>query len=89
MLAALARADVAAFDLTGPRIDVRVQRNGVTLPISEVPNLGRRPVVGPSRSPRNPVGALPDGGRVSPRGNQSAPRFLVHSRGDVEQARSR
>jgi hypothetical protein len=39
MLAARARAEVAAFDLTGPTIDVRVQRNGVTLPISKVPNL--------------------------------------------------
>src|SRR6185437_15331743 len=29
----------ARFDLVGPRINVRVTRNGVTLPISEVPNL--------------------------------------------------
>jgi hypothetical protein len=34
-----ASADSAAFDLIGPKIDVRVQRAGVTLPISEVPNL--------------------------------------------------
>ncbi len=33
------RADAAAFDLTGPKVDVRVQRAGHTLPISEVPNL--------------------------------------------------
>ena len=33
------RADAAAFDLTGPKVDVRVQREGRTLPISEVPNL--------------------------------------------------
>jgi len=33
------RADAAAFDLTGPKVDVRVQRDGRTLPISEVPNL--------------------------------------------------
>src|ERR1700678_139702 len=33
------RADAAAFDLTGPRVDVRVQRDGHTLPIAEVPNL--------------------------------------------------
>lgn len=34
-----ASADGAAFDLIGPKVDVRVQRAGVTLPISEVPNL--------------------------------------------------
>ena len=38
-LAGLARADNAAFDLIGPKVDVRVQRAGVTLPIAEVPNL--------------------------------------------------
>jgi hypothetical protein len=32
-------ADNARFDLTGPRIDVRVTRAGVTLPIASVPNL--------------------------------------------------
>jgi hypothetical protein len=32
-------ADAAAFDLKGPKVDVRVQREGHTLPISEVPNL--------------------------------------------------
>lgn len=39
LLAAVARADNAAFDLIGPKVDVRVQRAGVTLPIAEVPNL--------------------------------------------------
>lgn len=34
-----AAADGAAFDLVGPKIDVRVERAGVTLPIAEVPNL--------------------------------------------------
>jgi len=34
-----ASADGAAFDLIGPKVDVRVQRAGVTLPIAEVPNL--------------------------------------------------
>jgi len=34
-----ARAETAPFDLTGPRIEVRVQRAGQTLPIAEVPNL--------------------------------------------------
>src|SRR5579875_2981546 len=29
----------ARFDLIGPRINIRVTRNGVTLPIAEVPNL--------------------------------------------------
>ena len=32
-------ADTAAFDLAGPRIEVRVTRAGKTLPISRVPNL--------------------------------------------------
>lgn len=34
-----AQADGAAFDLTGPKFQVHVQRAGVTLPIAEVPNL--------------------------------------------------
>src|SRR2546427_6024546 len=33
------RADTAAFDLSGPRIDVRVTRGAKTLPIAQVPNL--------------------------------------------------
>ena len=33
------RADNAAFDLIGPKIQVRVQRDKTTLPIAEVPNL--------------------------------------------------
>ena len=37
--AVAARADNAAFDLIGPKIEVRVQRAGTTLPIAEVPNL--------------------------------------------------
>jgi hypothetical protein len=32
-------ADGAAFDLIGPKVQVRVQREGHTLPIAEVPNL--------------------------------------------------
>jgi len=32
-------ADTAAFDLAGPKIEVRVTRAGKTLPISKVPNL--------------------------------------------------
>lgn len=32
-------ADGPPFDLAGPKVDVHVQRNGVTLPIAEVPNL--------------------------------------------------
>ena len=31
--------DAPPFDLAGPKVDVHVQRNGVTLPIAEVPNL--------------------------------------------------
>ena len=38
-LAPCALADSAAFDLVGPKVDVRVQRAGVTLPIAEVPSL--------------------------------------------------
>jgi hypothetical protein len=34
-----ARADNAAFDLIGPKVNVRVQRAGATLPIAQVPNL--------------------------------------------------
>jgi len=34
-----ARAETAAFDLIGPKINVRVQRERKTLPISQVPNL--------------------------------------------------
>ena len=33
------RADAPPFDLAGPKVDVHVQRNGVTLPIAQVPNL--------------------------------------------------
>lgn len=32
-------AETAAFDLIGPKVEVRVQRDGRTLPISEVPTL--------------------------------------------------
>lgn len=39
VLTGLARADAAPFDLIGPPIDVKVERAGETLPISEVPNL--------------------------------------------------
>ena len=35
----ISRADSAAFDLTGPRIQMTVTRAGKTLPISDVPNL--------------------------------------------------
>ncbi len=38
-LSPAARADNAAFDLIGPKVEVRVQRDKVTLPIAEVPNL--------------------------------------------------
>jgi hypothetical protein len=35
----LGRADNAAFDLSGPRVEVKVSRAGKSLPISQVPNL--------------------------------------------------
>ena len=38
-LTGVLRADNARFDLVGPKIDVRVTRGEVTLPIAEVPNL--------------------------------------------------
>ncbi|MDI3254708.1 MAG: hypothetical protein QJR10_08010 [Bacillota bacterium] len=34
-----AAADLAPFDLAGPKVDVRVTRSGKTLPIGKVPNL--------------------------------------------------
>ena len=34
-----ARADNAAFDLIGPKFQVHVRREGVTIPIAQVPNL--------------------------------------------------
>ena len=37
--AAASCADAPPFDLVGPKVDVHVQRNGVTLPIAQVPNL--------------------------------------------------
>ena len=39
LLATCAPADTAAFDLVGPKIEVRVDREGKTLSISEVPSL--------------------------------------------------
>ncbi len=39
VLVGVTHADNAAFDLIGPKVDVRVQRAGVTLPIAQVPNL--------------------------------------------------
>ena len=39
LLSTLVYAGTAAFDLPGPRIEVRVSRNGKQLPISQVPNL--------------------------------------------------
>ncbi len=38
-LPAIAAADNAAFDLPGPRVEVRVSRGGRELPIADVPNL--------------------------------------------------
>ena len=38
VVCATARGDSAGFDLTGPRVDIRVTRAGKTLPISDVPN---------------------------------------------------
>lgn len=39
LLAPWAGAQTAAFDLVGPKVEVRVQHDGVTLPIASVPNL--------------------------------------------------
>jgi len=39
MFASLARADSAAFDLVGPRVQMRVTRAGKTMPIANVANL--------------------------------------------------
>ena len=35
----IAHSSAQSFDLAGPKVDVRVQRTGKTLPIAEVPNL--------------------------------------------------
>ena len=37
--ATAAMADTAAFDLVGPQLEIKVTRNGKTLPIASVPNL--------------------------------------------------
>jgi len=37
--AGFASGDTAAFDLAGPRVEVKVTRNGKSLPIADVPNL--------------------------------------------------
>jgi hypothetical protein len=56
LLSSYGRADSAAFDLPGPRIEVKVTRSGKTLPISEVPNLQAgdklwlHPIVPPGQS---------------------------------------
>ena len=39
ILTSVARADSAAFDLPGPRVEVMVDRVGKELPIAKVPNL--------------------------------------------------
>jgi hypothetical protein len=39
IFASVLHADTAAFDLIGPKVEVRVQRERVTLPIAQVPNL--------------------------------------------------
>jgi hypothetical protein len=39
LMAVAAFADTAAFDLVGPKVEVRVEREGRTLPISGVPSL--------------------------------------------------
>jgi hypothetical protein len=39
ILAASASGETAAFDLIGPKVEIRVQHEGVTLPIASVPNL--------------------------------------------------
>ena len=55
-LGGLVHADPAAFDLSGPRVEVKVTRSGKTLPIAQVANLapGDRlwihPVLPPSQS---------------------------------------
>ncbi|MES1257581.1 MAG: hypothetical protein ABUS51_04090, partial [Acidobacteriota bacterium] len=56
-LAGVAQADISAFDLTGPTIDIKVQRGGKTLPISQVPNLqsGDRIWIHPALPPNQSV----------------------------------
>ena len=68
---ALTWADSTAFDLKGPRIEMKVTRNGKPLPISDVPNLqaGDRIWIHPD---------FPE--------DQSAAGELVHPGGKLEQA---
>ena len=39
LVCTLLHADAGRFDLTGPKIEVHVTRDGRTLPIAQVPNL--------------------------------------------------
>jgi hypothetical protein len=49
--------ETAAFDLVGPRVEVRVQRGEKSLPIDKVPNLKWVTGMDSSGSPRQPVGS--------------------------------
>ena len=88
--ASLLRADSAAFDLAGPRIEMRVTRAGKTLPISRVPNLqaGDRLWIHPDMPDGESVRFLMIAG-VPARLDQSAAGKLVHQSGNLEQARAR
>jgi hypothetical protein len=59
-LASSTQAGTAAFDLPGPRVEVRITRAGKTLPISQVPNLqpGDRVWIHPDLPPGQSVNYL-------------------------------
>ena len=78
-------AQAARFDLTGPKLEIHVTRDGKTLPIASVPNLqaGDQDLAS-SRPAADPVGALSAGGLLSARHHQSSARRMVHQDPDVE-----
>ena len=73
-------ADTAAFDLPGPRVEVRVTRGGKELPIADVPNLqeGDRLWVHPD-FPRDTERALPAHRDLPTRHYQPAAGQLVYA----------
>ncbi len=79
-----AQSNTAPFDLNGPRIDMRVTRGGKTLPIAQVPNLqpGRQSVGAPGAAALA-IGALPAGGGIPARSDESAAGELVPEGRDV------
>ncbi len=51
---------VLSFDLSGPKVDVRVRRGAATLPIGETPNLQAIPAQPQPAAPRATPPAAPE-----------------------------